>query len=96
MSKSTKIESYAKQINISWRKTTDSILETAALCAEAIDKLSKDDKTKLVEQLDFSAATFSKLATIGQKPRLQEENVKALLPPNYSIVYEVASFHPVS
>lgn len=90
MSKSTKIESYAKQINGSWRKTTDSILETAELCAEAVDKLSKDDKTKLVEQLDFSAATFSKLAKIGQEPRLQEEKVKALLPPNYSIVYEVA------
>jgi hypothetical protein len=47
-------------------------------------------KTKLVEQLDFSAATFSKLVKIGQEPRLQEAKVKALLPPNYSIVYEVA------
>jgi hypothetical protein len=28
--------------------------------------------------------------TIGQDPRLQEASVKALLPPNYSIVYRVA------
>lgn len=31
---------------------------------------------------------------IGQQPRLQETKVKALLPPNYSIVYEVAKLSP--
>jgi hypothetical protein len=61
------------------------------LCADIIEKLSKDDKVKFVEQLDFSASTFSKLVRIGQQPRLQEARVKALLPPNYSIGYEVST-----
>ena len=81
---------YAKAINSSWHKTTDSVLETARLCAEAEKKLSTDQKNKLFKDLDFNKATFSKLAKIGSQPRLQTEAVKSLLPPNYTIVYEVA------
>ena len=33
------IQDYAKAINSSWHKTTDSVLETARLCAEAEKKL---------------------------------------------------------
>ena len=84
------IQDYAKAINSSWRKTTDSVLETARLCAEADKKLPTDQKNKLVRDLDFNKATFSKLAKIGSQPRLQTESVKSLLPPNYTIVYEVA------
>ena len=85
------IQDYAKAINSSWHKTTDSVLETARLCAEANKKFAAaEPKKELIKKLDFSSATFSKLVTIGQDPRLQEAPVRALLPPNYSIVYRVA------
>ena len=84
------IQDYAKAINSSWHKTTDSVLETARLCAEAEKKLRPEEKNKLFKDLDFNKATFSKLAKIGSQPRLQTEAVKSLLPPNYTIVYEVA------
>jgi hypothetical protein len=91
MTTTRSIADYAKQINACWRRTTDSVLETAALCAEAKNSLTKDDDRKaLVEKLDFSPAAFSKLVTIGECKALQSAPVKALLPPNYSIVYELA------
>ena len=59
------IQDRAKAINASWHKTTDSVLETARLCADAEQKLRPADKNKLFKELDFNKATFSKLA--GQK-----------------------------
>jgi hypothetical protein len=90
MTTTRSIADYAKQINTCWRKTTDSVLETAALCAEAAKSLSDDDKTALVKKLDFSPAAFSKLVKIGDRKELQTNPIKTLLPPNYSIVYELA------
>jgi hypothetical protein len=84
------IQDYAKAINASWHKTTDSVLETARLCAEADKKLPTDQKNKLFKDLEFSKAAFSKFVKIGSHPQLQTDPVKSLLPPNYSIVYEVA------
>lgn len=80
----------AEEINKSWRKTTDSVLETAKLCAETKDKLNDGEMNKLKKKLEFSAATFSKLVKIGSNAQLQKDPVKTLLPPSYSIVYEVA------
>ena len=54
-----KIQEYAKAINLSWHKTTDSVLETARLCAEVEKKFHSDDKDKLFKDLDFNKATFS-------------------------------------
>ena len=91
MTTTRSIADYAKQINTCWRKTTDSVLETAALCAEAKNSLTKDDDRKaLVDKLDFSPAAFSKLVKIGERKELQANPIKTLLPPNYSIVYELA------
>ena len=66
------------------------MLETARFCAEVEKKLRPEEKSKLFKDLDFNKATFSKLAKIRSQPRLQTEAVKSLLPPNYTIVYEVA------
>ncbi len=90
MTTTRSIADYAKQINACWRKTTDSVLETAALCAEAAKSLGDDDKKALVKKLDFSPAAFSKLVKIGERKELQANPIKTLLPPNYSIVYELA------
>jgi hypothetical protein len=80
----------AEEINKSWRKTTDSVLETAKLCAETSKKLNDGEMHKLKGQLEFQASTFSKLVKIGSNALLQKDPVKTLLPPSYSIVYEVA------
>ena len=66
------IQDYAKAINSSWHKTTDSVMETARLCAEAEKKLTTDQKNKLFRDLDFNKATFDKLAKIGSQPQLQK------------------------
>jgi hypothetical protein len=90
MSNEAKLQALANEINASWRKTTDQVLSTAKLCAEANEKLKVDEKKKLVALLDCGSATFSKLAKIGARPELQSDPIKSLLPPNYTIVYEVA------
>ena len=48
-----KIQEYAKAINLSWHKTTDSVLETARLCAEVEKKFHSDDKDKLFKRSGF-------------------------------------------
>src|SRR6478672_13822855 len=90
MSSKGTIQDYAEAIKSCWRKTTESVLETASLCAEASEKLKNQDKAALIKNLDFSSATFSKLVKIGRDPRLRSDPIKSLLPPNYSIVYSVA------
>jgi tellurite resistance protein len=47
-----KIKEYAKSINASWRKSTDSVIETARLCAEADKKFKASEKTKLLEVVE--------------------------------------------
>ncbi len=90
MSKSTKIEDFAKDINSSWRKTTDSILETARLCTKANGQLTKDGRKQLVQLLSFSPSVFSKLVKIGEHALLHQDQVKSLLPPNYTIMYALS------
>ena len=90
MTNTLTISDYADAINTSWHKTTENVLETARLCAEAQSSLDKTDKKKLIQALDFSTSTFSRLVTIGSRPELQSKEVRTLLPPNYSIVYKIA------
>ena len=91
MTTTRSIADYAKQINACWRKTADGVLETAVACADAKKNLTEeDDRTELKQKLQFSAATFSKLVVIGECKALQSIQMKALLPPNYTIVYELA------
>ncbi len=82
--------SYLKRITSHWQKATASILEVAALCADANSNLMRDEKRLLLEEIPFSAATFSKLATIGSNQRLRGQRLRKLLPPSYSIIYAVA------
>ena len=79
------IQDRATAINTSWHKTTDSVLETAKLCADADNKLCPVEKNKLFKELDFNKATFSKLVKIGSQQHLKD--VKRFLPPNYTVVY---------
>jgi hypothetical protein len=66
------IQEYAKAINSSWHKTTDSVLETARLCAEANKKFGAEPRKELIKELDFSSAAFSKLS-FNQPPEAYRE-----------------------
>lgn len=90
MELSEKVKGYANSINDSWRKSTDSVIETARLCAEADKKLKGADKNKLFIVLTFNKATFSKLAKIGSNEYLLSKDLRPSLPPGYSILYELA------
>lgn len=90
MDLSDKIKGYANSINDSWRKSTDSVIDTARLCAEADKKLKTADQSKLFPVLVFNKSTFSKLAKIGSNEQLLSKDLRPSLPPSYSILYELA------
>jgi hypothetical protein len=83
------VSTYAQKINAAWTKSVDSVIATAVLCAEADAKFEGEDKEALKRALTFKASTFSKLAKIGNDRRLHDEKTRSLLPPAYSIIYEV-------
>ena len=85
----TTIQSYADRIQDHWHRATKSIMEVALLCAEANNQLIPADKKKLLKLLPFTLPTFSKLAQIGNDPRLHSQKVQKLLPPSYSIMYSI-------
>jgi hypothetical protein len=85
----TSVKSYADRIRTHWHRAAASIMEVARLCADANNRLSAPNKKELVKVLPFSSPTFSKLAQIGDDPRLQTQRVQKLLPPSYSIIYSV-------
>jgi hypothetical protein len=82
--------SYATAISAAWTKLLSSILEASKLSAQADKELPADDKARLIEQLPFEAPTFSKLVKIGNDARLYTDRMRGLLPPSYSILYEIA------
>jgi hypothetical protein len=84
------VQSYADRICSNWQKATVSIFDVARVCAEARKRLTSGEKKKLYPKLPFSIPIFSKLADIGDCSRFQDEQIVKLLPPNYSIMYEVA------
>ena len=89
MSRELTVIDRAHEINSSWKETTDGLLKTACLCATAYQELKPEEKRELMGKLDFSASTFSKLAKIGGNDRLHAITNRPLLPPNFSIMYEV-------
>src|SRR5215813_14002411 len=84
------VQSYADQICSNWQKATASIFDVARACAEARKRLTSWEKKALYQKLPFSIPTFSKLADIGDCPHFQDERIVNLLPPSFSIMYEVA------
>ena len=80
---------YAEKIERHWQTVAD-IFEVARLCHEAHKKLSSVEKRELFLQLPFDRTVFSKLAKIGADPRLRCPEIQELLPPSYSLQYELA------
>ena len=80
---------YATEIKGYWHKALESIFAVCALLIEAKKKLDPRDWELLKDELPFSDSVLKKLLVIGKDSRLQKRVVYDLLPPNYSIVYEV-------
>lgn len=89
------VNQVAAAINTSWRSATSAILATAQLCADADAKFRGAQRDTLLDSLRFGPSTFSKLVTIGRNHQLfRDENLIELLPPSFSIIYEVAKMDP--
>jgi len=90
MSSDVTLNTLAERINSSWQKSTQAILETGRLCADAKEDLTDKELEELKSMLAFSAPMFTKLAKIGAIQELHREEVSERLPPHFSIVYQIA------
>lgn len=89
----TSVETFAQNISTNWQNGgIDNNLLVASWCAKAAAELTKKQTRKELIPLipGFDAAKFSKFATIGRSPWLGNESLQAHLPPNYTILYELA------
>jgi hypothetical protein len=82
------IDKFASKITALWYRSTESICQAAAACAEIARQLSPDGKKLLLKKLPFGVSTFSKLVRIGNDPRIYKIIKK--LPPSYSKIYLVS------
>lgn len=69
--------------------TVKSHMELARLCYEADKCLAIDDALRVRNNAPFSNTKFSMYVGIGSDKRLFERRVLILLPPCYSIIYQV-------
>jgi hypothetical protein len=83
------VQDFARPIEENWYRASSSIFKVAKLCAEAKNTLTKVQLRELIGQLPFERSIFSKLSAIGDNDRLCDPQLRQLLPPHYSIVYEV-------
>ena len=74
------------RLNASWQKQAPSILNTAKLAGQILADWPGTQK-ELVALLAFEKATFNKLCKIGSDERLYKEQLAAILPPHFSLLY---------
>jgi hypothetical protein len=84
------VSEYAERITGAWHKSVDSVFEMSRLCAEADQRLNDDDKKELIARLPFDRTRFVKLAKVGRDERLNDPQIRPLLPPHHTILHEVA------
>jgi hypothetical protein len=84
------VSEYAERITGAWHNSVDSVFEMSRLCAEADQRLNDDDKKELIARLPFDRTRFVKLAKIGRDQRLQDPQIRPLLPDHHTILYELA------
>jgi hypothetical protein len=88
--RSNLVHYYASEIEKHWSKALESIFAVSVLLIEARKKLlDPSDWESLKDELPFSDSVLKKLLAIGRDARLRKANLYKLLPPNYSIIYEV-------
>jgi hypothetical protein len=84
------VSEYAERITGAWHNSVDSVFEMSRLCAEADQGLNDDDKKELIARLPFDRTRFVKLAKVGRDQRLQDLQIRSLLPDHHTMLYELA------
>jgi hypothetical protein len=84
------VSEYAERITGAWHNSVDSVFEMSRLCAEADQRLNDDDKKELIARLPFDRTRFVKLAKVGRDQRLQDPQIRPLLPDHHTMLYELA------
>jgi hypothetical protein len=82
-----KVAQYQELITESWRRTTETYLETAKLVVEAEATLNAGEWEDLKNTLPFGDSIRSMMMSIGKSDRFNTQDIRALLPPNYNILY---------
>lgn len=90
----TEVLSAAEKIGLSWRKTTESIIETGNLLLTAERSFNPSQFRSLTQNLTknwgISPSVISKLKKIAGNPVLIDPTNIARLPPSYATLYEIA------
>jgi hypothetical protein len=84
------VANYVLDINQNWQRGVDAFMNVGRLCAQANARLTTAEKSKLMPDLLFGEATFSKFARIGTDTRLHTPEIQRLLPPHYTTMYAVS------
>jgi hypothetical protein len=84
----------ANLIAASWRKSTESIIETATLLRMADDQLPPAEysmlRDHLIKNVGMSASVISKLKGIARNPVMLDPNYANRLPPSYATLYQLS------
>lgn len=84
------VRSAVMQIQQSWHKATQSILETANLLYEFSLRAGWDElRSELNEQKVINTSVVSMLLGIARNPVLMSSNVRDVLPPSYNTLYQL-------
>jgi hypothetical protein len=84
-------QQHANRINACWRKTVESILDTASYLIEAEQELGSAEFKLMVEQdLEMSASTARKIKLIGRHPVLSQRAYMHNLPACWGTLYELS------
>jgi hypothetical protein len=77
-----------RKIGSNWQKAAGLILDTAELCLMAHERFRSRGLSVVLRAARISKVDFRKLVGIGRDQRLRR--IEALLPPGFSIIYEVS------
>jgi N6-adenosine-specific RNA methylase IME4 len=84
------IEHWIACITTSWRRSTEAIIETGRLLADAKATLPHGAFGRMIaSELPFDARTAQMLMAIAADPRLQNPHHGSLLPPSWRTLYEL-------
>jgi hypothetical protein len=84
------VAEYAERIQRSLEKGLEGDLETADICADAQKRLDPKALTDLRKKMFKTKSEWSKYVAVGDKKKLKEPHVRALLPKGIERLYAVA------
>ena len=87
------VDEYAELISPAWQKSLDATFEVCKLCADADQNLDDAKKKELIARLPFDRTRFVKLAKIGRDQRLQDPQIRPLLPHHHTTLYQLAGLN---